>query len=166
AVRELDPERTLRAEVELASRNRHHAVVGGVVEDLDVAGCVRARCGQVDLPVLVLVLPRNEAYTLVTRCGVDRDGHRPTRRDRIVDQDWARRNGRSVERGEERRPAANAVGSLVLVRVAEAVGTVRVLLNIAGREDREGKRARRGGGRSWGAWRTPWSTANYSRTPR
>ena len=142
--RELRTELTLRREVVLAARDRDRAICRGVVRRECGASRVGASGGQVELGVLVGVLPGDDPHALVLGGRVDRHRHRAARRDRLVDELGARSHRCPVECREEDRACPDAIGLLVLILVAEAIGTVRVSDDVArvqrGERQRTGER--------------------------
>src|SRR5207245_6964944 len=134
---ELRTERGLRAEVELAAGDRHRAVGRRVVRRVGVAIDVAERA-QRDLSVLVQVLPRDEADTLVARRRVDLDRDAAAGWDRPVQDDGRWRRDRYVGEGrDDGADLTHEIGLLVLVRVAETERPVRVARGVARADERE-----------------------------
>ena len=90
----LGTEQSVRAEPELSPGHDHGAVDGRVVRGLvgEVAVHIPGRA-QVDLAVVVEVLPRDDARSLIADGRIDRNRDGPVGRDRLVDE-LARRTDR------------------------------------------------------------------------
>src|SRR5439155_14268633 len=96
----------LRAHPELASADGDSAVGRCVIGAEDFGGCrgwPLSSVEEVDLSVVVQVLPHDDAVPRVAARGVNSHGDRPVRRDRVVDDAPGRADGGTIDGGYLRR---------------------------------------------------------------
>ena len=149
AASELGAECALRAHPVLTAADGDLAVGRRVVVAEDLGGRRRwplSRVAEVDLSVVVEVLPHDDAVARHAAARVNGHGDRPARRDRLIDDAPRRTDRAAVDGGDLRCGRANLVGLLVTGVAAAAVVVerecaIRVADDVRRAQKRDGNRA-------------------------